>query len=201
MTFAAFLLALFDGCKTVLPVILAVLSGLGMILTKALAGGISEIFQALALVFSGASVVGLKYRDGRARGPGAGLHGQATGTTPASGTGTARPRTAPARGQGELTARGGSPACSAGSVVRRSGGPLHRGVVHLRERPAHGTRRAGRGWNEVIGRVAKCPESNAAPGGDVARSLRGPALDLRALGLLEEDGVLNLTGCCGISWP
>ena len=95
MTFDTILLALFEGRKTVLPVILAVLSGLGMILTKTLGWGISEIFQALALVFSGASVVGLKLAMAELSALSQAIHGQATGTTPAPGTGTS-----PAAGTG-----------------------------------------------------------------------------------------------------
>jgi hypothetical protein len=42
------------------PAILAIVSGLGMILTKNYSGGLSEILQALTIVFGGASVVGLR---------------------------------------------------------------------------------------------------------------------------------------------
>jgi hypothetical protein len=56
----ALLLDLINGYKAHSSVILAVVSGLGMILTKNYAGGISEIFQALTLIFGGASVVGLR---------------------------------------------------------------------------------------------------------------------------------------------
>ena len=41
--------------------ILAVVSGLGMILTKNYSGGVAEIFQALTLVFGGASVASLRH--------------------------------------------------------------------------------------------------------------------------------------------
>jgi hypothetical protein len=61
MNFAAFLLVLINGYKTYASVILAVVSGLGMILTKNYAGGISEIFQAMTLIFGGTSVVGLRH--------------------------------------------------------------------------------------------------------------------------------------------
>jgi hypothetical protein len=75
-----------------------VLSGLGMIATKALGWGISEIFQGLTLIFSGVSF--------------AGLHStltdlsaliNSTGTTPASGTGTT-----PASGTGTTPASNAS---------------------------------------------------------------------------------------------
>jgi hypothetical protein len=55
----ALLLAALNFYKTHSSVILAIASGLAMILTKNYGGGISEIFQALALIFGGASVVGL----------------------------------------------------------------------------------------------------------------------------------------------
>ncbi len=59
MNTTALLLAMINGYKAFSPVILAIVSGLGMILTKNFGGGISEIFQALAMIFSGVSVVGL----------------------------------------------------------------------------------------------------------------------------------------------
>jgi hypothetical protein len=55
------LLSLVNGYKTYSSVILAVVSGLGMILSKNYGGGAAEIFQALTLVFGGASVVGLRH--------------------------------------------------------------------------------------------------------------------------------------------
>jgi hypothetical protein len=61
MNWIAVLLGLINGYKTYSSVILAIVSGLGMILTKNYGGGISEILQALTLVFSGASVVGLRH--------------------------------------------------------------------------------------------------------------------------------------------
>jgi multidrug transporter EmrE-like cation transporter len=61
MKLVPFLLSLIDGHKTYASVILAIVSGLGMILTKNYSGGVTEIFQALTLVFGGASVVGLRH--------------------------------------------------------------------------------------------------------------------------------------------
>jgi hypothetical protein len=61
MKSAAFLLALINGYKTYASAILAIASGLGMILTKDYSGGVSEIFQALTLIFGGTSVVGLRH--------------------------------------------------------------------------------------------------------------------------------------------
>jgi len=55
------LLSLVNGYKTYSTVILAIVSGLGMILAKNYDGGIAEICQALLLVFGGASVVGLRH--------------------------------------------------------------------------------------------------------------------------------------------
>jgi hypothetical protein len=60
MKAVAVLLTLINGYKTYSTVILTVVSGLGMILTKNYSGGVSEIFQALTLVFGGASVAGLR---------------------------------------------------------------------------------------------------------------------------------------------
>ena len=60
------LLSLVNGYKTYSTVILAVVSGLGMILTKNYGGGVAEIFQALTLVFGGASVVGLRHAVSKA---------------------------------------------------------------------------------------------------------------------------------------
>jgi hypothetical protein len=88
MSFITSLIALFNVNKTTSSVILAVASGLGMILTKALGWGISEIFQILAVVFSGASVIGLRIAVAELtalaqaiQGPAAATgNGQATGT-------------------------------------------------------------------------------------------------------------------------
>lgn len=61
MNIATFLLVLINGYKTYASAILAITSGLGMILTKNYAGGVSEVFQALTLIFGGTSVVGLRH--------------------------------------------------------------------------------------------------------------------------------------------
>lgn len=60
MTYAALLLTLINGYKTYSSVILAIVAGVGMILTKNFSGGLSSIFQALTLIFGGASIVGLR---------------------------------------------------------------------------------------------------------------------------------------------
>ena len=57
----ALLLDMINGYKTYSSVILTIVSGLGMILTKNYVGGVSEIFQALTLIFGGASIVGLRH--------------------------------------------------------------------------------------------------------------------------------------------
>ena len=73
----ALLLDLINAYKAHSSVILAVVSGLGMILTKNYAGGISEIFQALTLIFGGASVVGLRQAVSKLSASGQGGAGQA----------------------------------------------------------------------------------------------------------------------------
>lgn len=92
MSLVTILVALFNEAKVFSPVILAVGSGLGMILTKTLGWGISEIFQALAFVFSGVSAVGIKNAVAEvsavAKGLSAPAAGTGTGTTPEAGTGT-----------------------------------------------------------------------------------------------------------------
>jgi hypothetical protein len=55
------LLSLVNGYKTYASVILAVASGLGMLLSKNYSGGAAEIFQALTVVFGGASLAGLRH--------------------------------------------------------------------------------------------------------------------------------------------
>jgi hypothetical protein len=77
MNWIAVLLGLINGYKTYSSVILAVVSGLGMILTKNYSGGVSEILQALTLVFGGASVVGLRYAVAQVSTSGPGGSGQA----------------------------------------------------------------------------------------------------------------------------
>jgi hypothetical protein len=67
MKLVPLLLSLVNGYKTYSSVILAVVSGLGMILSKNYGGGVAEIFQALTLVFGGASVVGLRHAVSKVR--------------------------------------------------------------------------------------------------------------------------------------
>lgn len=61
MRLVSFLLDLINGYKTYASVILAIVSGLGMILTKNYAEGIPEIFQALTLLFGGTSIASLRH--------------------------------------------------------------------------------------------------------------------------------------------
>jgi len=69
MNLTVFLLALVNGYKTYASAILAVVSGLGMILTKNYAGGLSEAFQALTLIFGGTTVVGLRHAVAKMEAP------------------------------------------------------------------------------------------------------------------------------------
>ncbi|QEH38663.1 hypothetical protein OJF2_72690 [Aquisphaera giovannonii] len=61
MKIALILLELINGYKTYASVILAVVSGLGMILSKDYGGGIAQIFQALLVVFGGTTVVSMRH--------------------------------------------------------------------------------------------------------------------------------------------
>ena len=61
MRAVSFLLNLINGYKTYASAILAVVSGLGMILTKDYADGIPEAFQALTLLFGGTSIASLRH--------------------------------------------------------------------------------------------------------------------------------------------
>ena len=86
MNFVALLVALVTGNKTTSSVILAVVSALGMILTKTIGWGISEIFQILAVVFSGASVIGLRIAVAELSALAQAIQGPAAGTGPAAKT-------------------------------------------------------------------------------------------------------------------
>jgi hypothetical protein len=55
------LLNLINGYKTYASVILAIVSGLGMILSKNYSQGLNQIFQSLLLLFGGASLVSLRH--------------------------------------------------------------------------------------------------------------------------------------------
>jgi hypothetical protein len=55
------LLRLIDGYKTYASVIMTVVSGLGMILSRDYGGGLNQIFQALTVTFGGASVAGMRH--------------------------------------------------------------------------------------------------------------------------------------------
>jgi hypothetical protein len=61
MNVSTVVLDLINGYKTYASAILAVASGLGMILAKNYEGGVAEILQALTVVFSGATVVSLRH--------------------------------------------------------------------------------------------------------------------------------------------
>jgi hypothetical protein len=61
MRAVSFLLNLINGYKTYASVILAIVSGLGMILTKNYAEGMTQVFQALTLLFGGTSIASLRH--------------------------------------------------------------------------------------------------------------------------------------------
>ncbi len=61
MTVISVLLNLINGYKTYASVILAIVSGLGMVLSKNYSQGLAQIFQALLVFFSGASLVGMRH--------------------------------------------------------------------------------------------------------------------------------------------
>lgn len=56
----AILLKLINGYKTYASVILAVVSGVGMILSKDYSNGLNQIFQALLVISGGAGVASLR---------------------------------------------------------------------------------------------------------------------------------------------
>jgi hypothetical protein len=61
MKTVALLLKLIDGYKTYASVILTIVSGLGMILSKNYGEGLTQIFQALVVIFGGASVASVRH--------------------------------------------------------------------------------------------------------------------------------------------
>jgi hypothetical protein len=61
MNAATILLNLINGNKTYSAAILAIVSGVGAILSKNYSQGITDILQATTLIFGGASVVGLRH--------------------------------------------------------------------------------------------------------------------------------------------
>src|SRR5262245_17658461 len=61
MNTVAFLLKLIDGYKTYASVILTIVSGLGMILSKNYGEGLNQVFQGLTVIFGGASVASVRH--------------------------------------------------------------------------------------------------------------------------------------------
>jgi hypothetical protein len=61
MDYVAILLRLIDGYKTYASVILAVVSGVGMILSKNYSEGLNQVFQALLVVSGGAGVASVRH--------------------------------------------------------------------------------------------------------------------------------------------
>jgi hypothetical protein len=57
----AVLLQLVNGYKTYASVFMAIASGIGMILSKNYSEGLTQIFQALLLLFGGASVASVRH--------------------------------------------------------------------------------------------------------------------------------------------
>jgi hypothetical protein len=55
------LLSVINGYKTYASVILAIVTGVGLILSKDYAPGITDILQALLVVFGGASIASLRH--------------------------------------------------------------------------------------------------------------------------------------------
>jgi hypothetical protein len=69
MNSVAILLKLIDGYKTYASVIMAVASGLGMILSKDYSNGLTQIFQALLVVSGGASVASMRHAVSKVEAP------------------------------------------------------------------------------------------------------------------------------------
>jgi hypothetical protein len=61
MNVIAILINLINAYKTYASVILTIISGLGMILSKQYGEGLSEVFQGFVILFSGASVASLRH--------------------------------------------------------------------------------------------------------------------------------------------
>jgi hypothetical protein len=54
-------LNLVNGYKTYASVIMAIVSGLGLVLSKNYTGGLTQIFQSLLILFGGASIAGMRH--------------------------------------------------------------------------------------------------------------------------------------------
>jgi hypothetical protein len=61
MNLSMILLDLINGYKTYSAAILTIVTGVGAILSKNYSQGLTDIFQALTLIFGSASVVGLRH--------------------------------------------------------------------------------------------------------------------------------------------
>lgn len=61
MAILAMILKLMGNYKTYMSAVLAILSGLGMILSRNYADGLAQIFQALLVLFGGATVVSMRH--------------------------------------------------------------------------------------------------------------------------------------------
>jgi hypothetical protein len=69
MSVILFVLNLINGYKTYAAVILAIVSGLGMILSKNYSQGLTQVFQALLLLFGGASAVSMRHAIAKVEAP------------------------------------------------------------------------------------------------------------------------------------
>jgi hypothetical protein len=68
MKTVALLLKLIDGYKTYASVILTIVSGLGMILSKDYGEGLEQVLQGLVVIFGGASVASLRHAVSKVEG-------------------------------------------------------------------------------------------------------------------------------------
>lgn len=58
---SAIILKLINGYKTYSSAILAIVSGLGLVLAQNYSGGLAQIFQSLLLIFGGTTVVSMRH--------------------------------------------------------------------------------------------------------------------------------------------
>jgi hypothetical protein len=61
MSVIAVLLNLINGYKTYASVIMAIISGIGLVLSKNYTGGLTQILQSLLILFGGASIAGMRH--------------------------------------------------------------------------------------------------------------------------------------------
>jgi hypothetical protein len=61
MSVITVLLNLINGYKTYASVIMAIVSGIGLVLSKNYTGGLTQILQSLLILFGGASIAGMRH--------------------------------------------------------------------------------------------------------------------------------------------